>query len=194
MSIFGHELEMFFSHVRYWRFPDIGEWRGPEDNDAFLPRASEIEWDDRTPGTPPMTPNHFSSHDHDSTADYSHEDSTDLDPCSDSVLESARNYDSDGPCSPSLSNKGVPNMFPVTESDFQNNLVSDGEDSPLPYGSPLPFNRRQLDCTSVECNPASASPTSPGSPAEPYARPFAFYHRDVRLGQTQQFSTFGRKF
>lgn len=176
----------------YWRFPDIEEWREPEDNQAFLLQPSEILWDDRTPGTPPVTPNRFSPHDLEFTTDYPQEDSTDLDPFSDSVLESARSYDSDGPCSPTLSNKGVPNMFPVTESDFQNNFLSDGEDSPLPYGSPLPSGRKQLDRTHVECSPASTSPTSPPSP-EPHARPFTFYHRDVRLGQTQQFSTFGRK-
>lgn len=125
-------------------------------------------------------------------------DSTDLDPCSDGVLESARSYDSDGPCSPSLSNKGVPNMFPVTESDFPSDFPSDQEDSLLPYGSPIPSCRgRPLDPAAVERqgargdSPGSTTPTSPRSPAA-YARPFAFYHRDVRLGQTQQFSTFRR--
>ncbi|XP_042228389.1 uncharacterized protein LOC121870613 isoform X2 [Homarus americanus] len=131
------------------------------------------------------------------------------------ILESTYNYDSDSPRSPTLSNKGVPNMFPVTESDFP----SDKEDSPLPYGSPIPCNRGTFHNSVVaqrtdddECsgrdtpgvhssnetsrflNLESPSPTSPTSPSQAgLSRTFGFYHDDVRLGQTQQFGTFGRK-
>lgn len=184
----------------YRQCPSNEEWREPDGTKVFLPRRrsthdSEIAWDETAPGTLHMTPNMFTTHDNGSTTDYPLGDSTDLDVYSDEVLESARSYDSDGPCSPSLSNKGVPNMFPVTENDFQSDFPSDQEDSPHPYGSPIPSYRgRLLDSAAVDRqgdSPRSASPKSP-SPA-PYERPFAFYHGDVRLGQTQQFSTFGRK-
>ncbi|KAG0725452.1 hypothetical protein GWK47_038633 [Chionoecetes opilio] len=190
---------------RFRHYPGDGEWRAREEiQQPFLPghlntQAAGMQWDEWTPAIPPTTPNRFTTHDHDSTTDYPQGDSTDLDPCSDSMLESARSYDSDGPCSPALSNKGVPNMFPVTKSDFQDDFHSDGEDSPLPYGSPIPSCRgRPWDPEAAELqragggSPTSASPASPRSPPS-HARPFTFYHRDIRLGQTQQFSTFGRK-
>lgn len=171
------------------------------------------QWSHASPGTLLTITGHHAGHDHqDVNTDYPQWGSTDLDPTSDGVLESARSFDSDSLCSPTLSNKGVPNMFPVAESDFTTDFQSDfpsdfmsdfpseREDSPLPYGSPVQSHRgRPLDPTAMErqgaaeeYNSISATPTSPHSPA-PCPRPFAFYHRDVRLGQTQQFSTFGRK-
>ena len=197
-------LSYLLPYVRYRKYTDTVECYRPEEIQTFLSRrlstqALETPYHDWTSDTPPTTPNQFILHDHDSTTDYPQEDSIDLDPCSDGVLESARTYDSDCPCSPTLSNKGVPNMFPVTESDFQSNYPSDQEDSPLPYGSPISsYHGRSLDPVTVECqgaegsSPANPLPAHPRSP-EPYARPFAFYHHNVRLGQTQQFSTFERK-
>lgn len=190
------------------------EWNGPAETQALLARrlntqASQTQWNHSQPATPLPTPEPYARYDlYDTTTDYLPGDTTDLDPYSDGVVESARSYDSDGPCSPTLSNRGVPNMFPVTESDFTTDFQSDfhsdfvsdfpseREDSPPPYGSPVPSCRgRPLDPAAVERQgtpeggtSASATPTSPRSP-EP--RPFAFYHGDVRLGQTQQFSTFG---
>lgn len=158
-----------------------------------------------------MASGSYTTYDHyDTTIDYPQRDETNFHPYSDNVVESALSYDSDGPCSPTLSNKGVPNMFPVTESDFTTDFQSDfpsdfmsdfpseREDSPIPYGSPVPSCRgRPLDPATVEDQGAAggdtlttATPTSPHSPAS-CPRPFAFYHQDVRLGQTQQFSTFG---
>ncbi|KAK8726834.1 hypothetical protein OTU49_010082 [Cherax quadricarinatus] len=124
------------------------------------------------------------------------------------LLEWACGYDSDSPGSPSLSNKGVPNMFPVTENDFLSE-----EDSPLPYGSPVASYRRFQDYVmesaenegsgggrpdtpgrrSSSENPRLSNPES-GLSGSPSSSPvFGFYHNGVRLGQTRQFSTFGRK-
>lgn len=129
---------------------------------------------------------------------------TDLYP--DDILESVYTYDSDSRCSPTLSNKGVPNMFPVTASDFTS---EEREHSPVPYGSPLPSNKL-LDSLVVQRMKeeedlgneklGKKSPRVVGSPhSDPLTSPvtesciFGFYHNDVRLGQTQQFGTFGRK-
>lgn len=201
----------------YSRRPHHEEWNGPAETQSLLtsplnPQASNAQWNHSLPGLPPTPGLHASQDHHNANTHYPHWGSTDLYPSSDGVLESARSFDSDSPCSPTLSNRGVPNMFPVAESDFTTDFQSDfpsdflsdfpseREDSPPPYGSPIPSHRgRPLDPATVECQAAaeggtstSATPTSPRSP-EPCPRPFAFYHRDVRLGQTQQFSTFGRR-
>lgn len=173
---------------------------------------TQTQWNQSSPGSPLKTPGPYtSSNYYETTTDYPHGDLTDIDPCSDEVLESARSYDSEGPYSATLNNKGIPYMFPVTEgdyttdfqsdfpSDFMSDFTSEREDSPPPYGSPVPSYRgKPLDPTAVVSQAptegdtsASATPTSPLSP-EPCPRMFTFYHRDVRLGQTQQFSTFRR--
>lgn len=94
--------------------------------------------------------------------------------------------------SPTLSNKGVPYMFPVTEDDFQ----SSREPSPVPYGTPNPVKKNknrdfQWHSSSVPSTLVHTAPslTSPETPS----RTFAFYHNDVRIGQADHFRTFGSK-
>ncbi|XP_068228708.1 uncharacterized protein [Palaemon carinicauda] len=94
--------------------------------------------------------------------------------------------------SPTLSNKGVPNMFPVTQDDFS----SSREPSPLPYGSPIPVHKdkfQSLDwiTSSITDSPnhTTSSLASPNTPS----KAFAFYHNDVRIGQADNFKTFGSK-
>ncbi|KAK7086107.1 hypothetical protein SK128_001241 [Halocaridina rubra] len=101
---------------------------------------------------------------------------------------------SHSPVSPTLSNKGVPNMFPVTEDDFR---PSPGEESPpatAPYGSPIPIPKEKR----IDWNQAIADVPSSPDPLTPKAtlnstKSFGFYHNDVRIGQSDQFNTFGRR-
>lgn len=152
-----------------------------------------------------------------------------LDP--DQIVESACSYDSDVPGSPTLSNKGVPNMFPVSDTDF----LGQKDGSPLSYGNLSPSYHRWSGLEGEEWRSSdslpSVSPTnllyqatsipyqdmspthqskSPNRPttslghqntssshqsSSPTIHPpsFNFYHQDIRLGQTRQFDTLGRK-
>ncbi|XP_063596392.1 sodium-dependent organic anion transporter-like isoform X2 [Penaeus indicus] len=100
--------------------------------------------------------------------------------------------DSDLPNSPTPSNKGVPNMFPVTETDF---LAERKAESALCRNTVQEVHAMEKTPSEDFVTPKSRnSPKSPRSLSSPsLSRTFAFYHGDVQIGQTQQFSTFGRK-
>lgn len=147
---------------------------------------------------------------------------------SDQIVESACSYDSDVPGSPTLSNKGVPNMFPVSDTDF----LGQKDGSPLSYGNLSPSYHRWSGLEGEEWRSTDSLPTvsptnlsyqatniphqdmspthrsiSPTRPTtsqntcsshqtlSPTVHPlsFNFYHQDIRLGQTRQFDTLGRK-
>ncbi|XP_047482739.1 solute carrier family 10 member 6-like isoform X2 [Penaeus chinensis] len=110
--------------------------------------------------------------------------------------------DTDLPNSPTLSNKGVPNMFPVIETDFLAERRVESEESQTIYKHSNLSCRNTvqkvhtLEKTSEDLVTSKSrnSPKSPRSLSSPsLSRTFAFYHGDVQIGQTQQFSTFGRK-
>ncbi|KAK4295894.1 hypothetical protein Pmani_031565 [Petrolisthes manimaculis] len=157
----------------------------------------------------------------------------------DQIVESVCSYDSDVPGSPTLSNKGVPNMFPVSDTDysgqkdsfsipFQNLIPSyhrwsglKGDEwrssDSLPFVSPTnpPYQSRSIP--HIDLSPTQQQSTNPtqqttgmahqntiSSPqsispshhtTSPTLKPpsFNFYHQDIRLGQTRQFGTLGRK-
>lgn len=152
-----------------------------------------------------------------------------LDP--DQIVESVCSYDSDVPGSPTLSNKGVPNMFPVSDTDFlgkkDSSPPSFGNLSPsyhrwsglegeewrssdsLPSVSPtnLPYQAMNVHHQDMSLTHQSTGPNRPTTSlghqntsfshqsSSPTIHPpsFNFYHQDIRLGQTRQFDTLGRK-
>lgn len=96
--------------------------------------------------------------------------------------------DSSLPNSPTLSNKGVPNMFPVTETDlFPEGKEESVESQNICKHSTLACRNTVQDVHAMEKAPGEGcvTPNSMNS--------FTYYHSDVQTGQTQLFSSFGRK-